>query len=99
MRSLRSAYASMRRRCRRGTSWPRCAAAGGRGAMRPAKFDYAAPASVAEAAALLAESDGAGRILAGGQSLLPAMNLRLARPSCLIDLRRIPGLEEIAVAD
>jgi CO/xanthine dehydrogenase FAD-binding subunit len=66
--------------------------------MRPAPFDYFAPTSLAEAAALLARSDGAGRILAGGQSLLPAMNLRLARPSSVIDLRRIAGLDEIAVA-
>ncbi|MBX3500459.1 MAG: FAD binding domain-containing protein [Alphaproteobacteria bacterium] len=65
--------------------------------MRPAPFEYFAPASLAEAAALLAQSEGAGRILAGGQSLLPAMNLRLARPSCLIDLRRVPGLDEIRI--
>jgi carbon-monoxide dehydrogenase medium subunit len=65
--------------------------------MRPAPFEYVAPASLAEAAALLARTDGAGRILAGGQSLLPAMNLRLARPSCLIDLRRVPGLDGIRI--
>jgi CO/xanthine dehydrogenase FAD-binding subunit len=63
--------------------------------MRPAAFEYFAPANLAEAAALLASSDGAGRVLAGGQSLLPAMNLRLARPSRLIDLRRVPGLDAI----
>jgi carbon-monoxide dehydrogenase medium subunit len=65
--------------------------------MRPAKFEYFAPATLAEAATLLAESDGAGRIIAGGQSIMAAMNLRLARPSCLIDLRKAPGLDGIAV--
>lgn len=65
--------------------------------MRPAKFEYFAPATLAEAATLLAGSDGAGRIIAGGQSIMAAMNLRLARPSCLIDLRKVPGLDGIAV--
>jgi CO/xanthine dehydrogenase FAD-binding subunit len=64
--------------------------------MRPAKFEYFAPNSISDAAKLLA-GDGAGRILAGGQSLLAAMNLRLARPSSLIDLRKIPGLDHIDV--
>jgi CO/xanthine dehydrogenase FAD-binding subunit len=65
--------------------------------MRPARFDYFAPNTIGEAAKLLANGDGTGRILAGGQSLLAAMNLRLARPSCLIDLRKIQGLDEIVI--
>ncbi len=65
--------------------------------MRPAKFDYQAPSSLTEAAALLTEADGLGRIMAGGQSLMPAMNLRLARPSRVVDLRHVPGLSGIAV--
>lgn len=65
--------------------------------MRPAKFEYFAPESLAEAARLLAESDGTGRILAGGQSLMSAMNLRLARPSRVIDLRKVPALDGIVI--
>ena len=65
--------------------------------MRPAKFDYFCPSTLAEAAALLAQSEGMGRILAGGQSLMPAMNLRLSKPSRLIDLRKIPGLGDISI--
>jgi len=66
--------------------------------MQPAAFDYHAPASLADAAALLAQSNGDARIVAGGQSLLAAMNLRVARPSALIDLRAIPGLDAIDIA-
>jgi carbon-monoxide dehydrogenase medium subunit len=62
--------------------------------MQPAEFEYFAPGSIGEAARLLADSDGR-RIIAGGQSLVAAMNLRLARPSALIDLRRVPGLDAI----
>jgi CO/xanthine dehydrogenase FAD-binding subunit len=65
--------------------------------MRPAKFEYFAPDTIGDAAKLLAGGDGMGRILAGGQSLLAAMNLRLARPSCLIDLRKVGGLDQIVV--
>ena len=60
--------------------------------MKPAAFDYFAPRSVEEATALLAEHGGDGRVLAGGQSLVPAMNFRLARPAVLIDINTIPGL-------
>ncbi len=44
---------------------------------------------------MLAASDGGGRILAGGQSLMPALNLRLAKPDFLVDLGRVPGLADI----
>lgn len=57
-------------------------------------FEYQRPASVAEAAALL-ESDSAAKALAGGMSLLPAMKLRLAGPSTLVDLRDLPELRQI----
>jgi len=67
--------------------------------MRPAKFEYFCPTSIAEAATLLAKSEGSGRILAGGQSLLPAMNLRLSKPSSLIDIRKVPELSGIAVRE
>jgi aerobic carbon-monoxide dehydrogenase medium subunit len=65
--------------------------------MYPAQFEYVAPATLDEAIKLLAESGGDAKILAGGHSLLPAMKLRLAQPAKLIDLRKIPGLNEIKV--
>lgn len=64
--------------------------------MKPAAFDYFAPESLTEALGLLAESENA-KILAGGQSLVPAMNFRLTRPSVLIDINQIPGLEVVTV--
>src|SRR5256885_8671402 len=60
--------------------------------MKPAPFDYSAPATLDEALALLAEHGGDAKPLAGGQSLLPAMNFRLARPAVLVDLNRISEL-------
>jgi len=65
--------------------------------MYPAQFDYVAPASLDEAIKLLAESAGEAKIMAGGHSLLPAMKLRLAQPATIIDLRKVPGLNEIKV--
>jgi carbon-monoxide dehydrogenase medium subunit len=65
--------------------------------MYPAQFDYVAPTSLDEAIKLLAESGGDAKIIAGGHSLLPAMKLRLAQPAKLIDLRKVPGLNEIKV--
>lgn len=64
--------------------------------VKPASFEYFAPETVEEALTLLAEVDQA-KVLAGGQSLVPAMNFRLARPAALIDVNRIPGLDEIRV--
>ena len=66
--------------------------------MKPSLFDYVAPRSVDEAISLLKEDSGA-MILAGGQSLIPAMNMRLASPSRLIDIQNIPGLAQITVAN
>jgi carbon-monoxide dehydrogenase medium subunit len=63
--------------------------------MIPAAFDYARPASVDEAVALLARHGADAKILAGGHSLLPAMKLRLAQPKVLIDLGRVQGLRTI----
>jgi carbon-monoxide dehydrogenase medium subunit len=60
--------------------------------MKPAAFEYFAPRSIEEATALLAGHGGDARVLAGGQSLVPAMNFRLARPAVLIDINRIDGL-------
>jgi carbon-monoxide dehydrogenase medium subunit len=60
--------------------------------MKAAKFDYARPASCAEAALLLRQSEGMGKVLGGGQSLGPMMNLRLAQPDLLVDVRGIADL-------
>jgi len=67
--------------------------------VKPAPFEYHAPAHVDEAVALLHElRDQEPKVLAGGQSLVPAMNLRLARPTDVIDLNRTEGLAGIAAA-
>lgn len=65
--------------------------------MKPAPFAYHAPESLDEAISLLGELGDEARPLAGGQSLLPLMNLRLAQPSALIDLNRVQGLSEVKV--
>ena len=65
-------------------------------AMKPAPFDYHLPATIEEALDLKARLGGEARFLAGGQSLVPAMNFRLARPSALIDIN---GLMELAAID
>ena len=57
--------------------------------MKPARFDYHAPASVDEAIALLARYGGEAKLLAGGQSLVPLLNFRLSRPAALVDLNRV----------
>jgi aerobic carbon-monoxide dehydrogenase medium subunit len=67
--------------------------------VKPAAFDYLRAGSVAEATALLAEGGGATRLLAGGQSLGPMLNLRLARPQRLVDLKRAPELRMLAADD
>jgi aerobic carbon-monoxide dehydrogenase medium subunit len=63
--------------------------------MKPAAFDYYAPASIDEALALLAQHGDDAKILAGGQSLVPMMNLRLAQPRILIDINRLNELAYI----
>jgi aerobic carbon-monoxide dehydrogenase medium subunit len=68
--------------------------------MKPAAFVYHEPRTVEEATALLAEVGPAdGRVLAGGQSLVPAMALRLARPSHLVDINRISELARLDFGD
>ncbi len=64
--------------------------------MKPAPFDYAAPRSLDETLDLLAERGGEGKILAGGQSLLPVLNFRLAQPALLVDVNRVAGLDTLA---
>jgi len=63
--------------------------------MKPRPFDYARPDTVEETVALLAEHGDDARILAGGQSLMAMMNLRLADPAMLIDIARIAELSHI----
>jgi len=63
--------------------------------VKPAKFEYHAPASIEEALAILGRYDGEARVLAGGQSLVPMMNFRLATPKAIVDLNRIAGLSYI----
>lgn len=67
--------------------------------MKPAQFEYHAPASIAEALALLDRYSGEARVLAGGQSLLPMMNFRMATPRALIDLNRLDALDYIRQVD
>src|SRR5258708_38585797 len=67
--------------------------------MRPAPFRYARPWSVAEAVAELAAGAGEAKALAGGQSLVPLMNLRLARPGGIVDLNRLGELQQLRVED
>jgi carbon-monoxide dehydrogenase medium subunit len=63
--------------------------------MYPAPFEYLAPNGISEAIALLQHHGEDAKLLAGGQSLVPMMKLRVARPKYLIDIRRIPGLNYI----
>ena len=63
--------------------------------MKPAKFDYFAPGTLDEALELLAQHGPDAKALAGGQSLMPMMNLRLARPAVVVDINRIEGLSGI----
>ncbi|GAB4414164.1 MAG: xanthine dehydrogenase family protein subunit M [Anaerolineae bacterium] len=63
--------------------------------MIPGKFEYFAPATLPEAVKLLSEKGYGAKILAGGQSLIPAMRFRLAQPEILIDINRIDGLSYI----
>jgi CO/xanthine dehydrogenase FAD-binding subunit len=67
--------------------------------MKPAAFDYYRAETVDHALELLQQHGWDAKLLAGGQSLVPAMNFRLAQPAVLIDLNRIPGLDYLRVDD
>ena len=67
--------------------------------MKPAPFDYYAPTSVEEALDDLHKLGYDGKVLAGGQSLIPAMNFRMARPAALVDLNKIDELAYVKRAD
>lgn len=66
--------------------------------MKPAPFDYVAPGSLEEAVGALAGGGADAKVLAGGQSLVPMLALRLARPALLVDINRLPGLDGIREA-
>jgi 2-furoyl-CoA dehydrogenase FAD binding subunit len=65
--------------------------------MKPAPFAYCRVETTEEALAVLREHGGEARILAGGQSLLPMLNMRLARPAMLVDIMRVPALAGVAI--
>ncbi len=67
--------------------------------MKLPAFSYASPASLEEAVALLAAAEGEAMPIAGGQSLMPVLAFRLAAPSLLVDLRRIPDLDRIRIEE
>lgn len=63
--------------------------------MKPAPFEYAAPETLDEALALLAEHGDEAKVIAGGQSLVPLLAFRLAAPTVLVDLNRVDGLSHL----
>jgi carbon-monoxide dehydrogenase medium subunit len=67
--------------------------------VKPPPFEYADPGDVAEAVALLADLGDEAKVLAGGQSLVPLLNFRLARPRYLVDINRVPDLDYILPLD
>ena len=67
--------------------------------MKPANFDYIRPDTLEEAVAALSELGDDARVLAGGQSLLPMLSMRVVRPRLLIDISRLAPLANIRVAD
>ena len=64
--------------------------------MKPAPFDYVAPTTIGEACQILAEAGGGARVLAGGQTLMPLLALRMSQPFVLVDINRIEGLAGIS---
>jgi len=67
--------------------------------MKPAAFDYVRAESLEEALEVLHQEGADARILAGGQTLIPMLNMRMARPSLLIDIMRLSGLDRIDILD
>src|SRR3954453_6281686 len=65
--------------------------------MKPPDFAYTRPTTIADAVSALAASGGEGKVLAGGQSLVPLLNFRLASPAMLVDLNRIAELSHITI--
>jgi len=65
--------------------------------VKPSPFEYHAPRSIDAAVAVLAEVGHDGKVLAGGQSLIPILNMRLASPAHLVDINRVSGLDTVEV--
>lgn len=63
--------------------------------MKPPRFEYRAPSDVEEVVGILTEVGDEGKVLAGGQSLVPSMNFRLARPGLLVDINGVKALDYI----
>ena len=64
--------------------------------MKPAPFDYARPSSIAEACQLLADAGGGATLIAGGQTLMPLLNLRMSQPFILVDINGIAELKGVS---
>src|SRR5215472_5127441 len=88
-RSTAHARACSRCGCRR------CDVMRGGASMKPSNFEFARATSLAEAATILRQAAGSARVVAGGQSLGPMLNLRLVQPSILVDITAIPELTRI----
>lgn len=67
--------------------------------MKPAPFDYVAPTSIEEACAILDEAGGGATVLAGGQTLMPLLNLRMSQPFILVDINNIAAMKGISRTD
>lgn len=67
--------------------------------MKPAPFDYASPQSIAEACEILAEAGGGATVIAGGQTLMPLLNLRMSQPFILVDINGIEALKGVSRTD
>ena len=63
--------------------------------MKPAPFRYADPGTLDDALAVLSDEGEGAKVLAGGQSLLPLLSMRLAAPAMLVDINRVPGLDTV----
>jgi len=67
--------------------------------MKPAPFEYQAPTSLSAVLDVLARHGGDAKVLAGGQSLIPVLNFRLAQPALLVDLNRVSELDFLRRAE
>lgn len=67
--------------------------------MKPAPFDYVAPTTIADACSALAEAGGGATVLAGGQTLMPLLNLRMSQPFILVDINNIEALKGVSRVD
>lgn len=67
--------------------------------MYPGRFRFASPRAIDEAVELLQKAEGDGKVMAGGQSLIPLLKLRFASPSLIVDINNLPGLDHIDVGN